>query len=119
MDEQLALTGNAADVDDVALAKWLAEEEERERRARWRLQLNSKEGRAFLWREIFEEIFQYIAPGDEQRLGVRNKELRWWAFANENPELFLQMQREAMKDATRRNERVKAARTKRAADTKA
>jgi hypothetical protein len=116
--DDYALVDNAADPEQVAGAAFRMRERERERRNRWRTQMSTKEGREFLWEEIFAVLFEFIGTEDVQKLGVRNEECRRWLFANEHPELFLQMQNEAMKRARTLRTENRAARTKRATDTK-
>jgi len=103
---------NAADPDQVAYGRRSARDEARAQATRWRHQLSTYEGRQFLWEEIFGDgfLFEHIDTAEVQKLGVRNRMLKWWAFTQQHPQLFLQMQHEALKRAecvgkTRRKER--------------
>ena len=113
-----ALVTDATDPRQAEFARRKEKDRELAQRARWRHQLSTKEGREFLWTEIFAPcaMFAHIAPGDVETLGVRNKALRWWAFVNAHPQLFLQMQNEAL-ERERKERREFAAQRQYEADT--
>jgi hypothetical protein len=93
-----ALVTDATDPRQQEFARRKERDRELAERARWRHQLSTKEGREFLWVEIFGAcgMFAHIAPDQVEALGVRNRALRWWAFVTSHPQLFLQMQNEAL-----------------------
>jgi hypothetical protein len=107
------LQTSATDPEQLAFAKQKERDREAQRRARWRHQLSTYEGRQFIWDELFAALFAYIPPGDQALLGVRNEELRRWALANEHTDLFLQMQREAMARAKQDRDEARSSRVKR------
>jgi hypothetical protein len=104
---------NAADPEQIALGQRSSKDETKATGGRWRLQLSTYEGRRFLWDEILADgfLFAHIESEETQKLGVRNRALKWWARSQEFPDLFLQMQGEAMKreSTTRRTRRSERA----------
>lgn len=110
---------NAADPEQVATGARTQKEIERRQLARWRQQLSTREGREFLWEEIFGELklFAWIATDDGQALGVRNTAVKFWAYVHRHPDLFLQMQNEAVARVKGETEGRKAARSPRTTDT--
>jgi hypothetical protein len=108
---------NAADEAQIALGVRGQREERKEQAARWRVQLSTEAGRRFVWDEIFAAgyLFAHIESDEIQKLGVRNRMLKFWGLSQEHVDLFLQMQNEAMKREsarrrTRRSERTIATR---------
>jgi hypothetical protein len=104
---------NAADPEQIAVGRRAARDDARAQKARWRVQLSTAEGRQFVWDEIFGDgfLFEHIDTVEVQKLGVRNRMLKWWAFCQAHTSLFLQMQAEALKraDETQRRRRKERA----------
>jgi hypothetical protein len=86
----------------------------REERAEIRQQLSTVEGRAFVWRLMWEGgVFEDILGTAEQvyrALGRRSAALKLYARCVEHPDLYLQMQGEAVRRGRDRR-RVRRSRT--------
>lgn len=109
---------NAADPEQVTYGRRKEKDLERAYGALWRMQLSTSHGREFVWTLLGGmKLFAWIASDDLQALGIRNKALEYWAQALRHPELFLQMQNEAIARDKREREGRRAARTPRIADT--
>lgn len=113
------LQTSAVDEGQLAYAGRKVKDLARAQLARWRHQLSSYEGREFLWTELFGELrlFDHIEPSDVQGLGLHNLGVKWWAFVQQHPDLFLQMQNEAIARGKKEREERRAMRTSRAVTT--
>lgn len=110
------LQTSAIDEEQLQFAARKEKDAARAQLARWRRQLSTEEGREFVWTELFGEfrLFDHIDSADLQALGVRNTALRLWALVQRHPDLFLQMQNEAIARTKRERDERRASRTPRA-----
>jgi len=106
------LVRNASSPKQAARAKREVKDRHARRQARMRQQLKTYEGREFLWELIGEcGVFEEIAGTNEtvrELLGQRRVGLRLMADAGAHPDLFRQMQTEAVARAERERRTAQA-----------
>lgn len=111
------LQTNAADEQQLQFARRKAKREKARRRGLLKHQLSTAEGREFVWNELERHgIYEEIAgPVDVvyPRLGRRSAGLQLLGAVMEHPELYLQMQAEAMTRKKRDGDENRASRTPR------
>lgn len=114
------LQTNAADERQIQFARRKAKRDKNRKRSLLKHQLSSADGREFVWNELERHgIYEDIAgPVDivYARLGRRSAGLQLLGAVMEHPELYLQMQAEAIARKKRDAEENDASRTPRVTD---
>jgi hypothetical protein len=115
-----ALQTNAADPDQVAHGREKTKRREQDDTALVREQLSSKQGREFVWKVLrMTGLYAHIG-GDVEAvytaIGRRSLGIELLGEVNRHPELYLQMQNEAIARAKRERDENRAGRTRRRAE---